>query len=248
MNINHDNYELYLFRYKEGLLDDKEKLMVEKAINENQAWREMADMYDPDLRLSEYEDTTYPFKERLKKIPSTSSIANNKRKIVWIGISIAASVVVALAIGLRQIASSGPNPQSVPPAITASTDASSHFDLDEKEQINNSFTNDTIQRMQSLAPIDACVEENNYDELAILPKEENITITDKLIKYIDDTNDKKAEVIVSEKLITYIETNDTSIGRPPKNNEINNIVEDIKNTIQLASLDYYNSVIEKFSN
>lgn len=49
--INEDNIELYLFRYKEGLLDAAETAEVEKALASRPDWQELADLYDPELTL-----------------------------------------------------------------------------------------------------------------------------------------------------------------------------------------------------
>ena len=51
MNLNDENIELYLFQYKEGMLDAGEAAEVERAIAEHPEWKEMADLYDPDFRL-----------------------------------------------------------------------------------------------------------------------------------------------------------------------------------------------------
>lgn len=49
--INDNNIELYLFRYKEGLLDKAETAEVEKALASRPDWQELADLYDPELTL-----------------------------------------------------------------------------------------------------------------------------------------------------------------------------------------------------
>jgi hypothetical protein len=51
MNLNNDNIELYLFRYKEGLLDAAESAEVEHALKEHPEWQELADLYDPGFKL-----------------------------------------------------------------------------------------------------------------------------------------------------------------------------------------------------
>ena len=49
--IHDNNIELYLFRYKEGLLDAAETAEVEKALASRPDWQELADLYDPELTL-----------------------------------------------------------------------------------------------------------------------------------------------------------------------------------------------------
>ena len=51
MKLTDENIELYLFRYKEGLLGADEAAEVERAIANRPDWKEMADLYDPDLTL-----------------------------------------------------------------------------------------------------------------------------------------------------------------------------------------------------
>ena len=51
MNLTDENIELYLFRYKEGLLGADEAAEVERVLDSRPDWKEMADLYDPDLKL-----------------------------------------------------------------------------------------------------------------------------------------------------------------------------------------------------
>ncbi len=51
MKLNEENIELYLFRYKEGLLDATETAEVERALASHPEWQELADLYDPELTL-----------------------------------------------------------------------------------------------------------------------------------------------------------------------------------------------------
>lgn len=51
MTLNNENIELCLFRYKEGLLNAAETAEVERALATHPEWRELADLYDPELTL-----------------------------------------------------------------------------------------------------------------------------------------------------------------------------------------------------
>lgn len=64
--INDDNIELYLFRYKEGLLDAAETAEVEKALASRPDWQELADLYDPELTLPSGATTPYASFESLR--------------------------------------------------------------------------------------------------------------------------------------------------------------------------------------
>lgn len=59
MNLSDENIELYLFRFKEGLLDAAETAEVERALRERPDWQEMADLYDPKLTLPAGVTMTY---------------------------------------------------------------------------------------------------------------------------------------------------------------------------------------------
>ena len=47
MKLNEENIELYLFRYKEGLLDATETAEIERALASHPERQELADLYDP---------------------------------------------------------------------------------------------------------------------------------------------------------------------------------------------------------
>lgn len=64
--INDDNIELYLFRYKEGLLDEAETAEVEKALASRPDWQELADLYDPELTLPSGATMPYACYESLR--------------------------------------------------------------------------------------------------------------------------------------------------------------------------------------
>ena len=66
MTLNDDNIELYLFRYKEGMLGAAEVAEVEQALVSNPEWKAMADLYDPDLKLPAGVAMEYPAMESLR--------------------------------------------------------------------------------------------------------------------------------------------------------------------------------------
>lgn len=66
MILNNDNIELYLFRYKEGLLEEAEMAEVEQALASHREWRELADLYDTELTLPSGAVMAYPDVESLR--------------------------------------------------------------------------------------------------------------------------------------------------------------------------------------
>ncbi len=101
--INEDNIELYLFRYKEGLLDEAETAEVEKALASRPDWQELADLYDPELTLPAGATMPYADFESLrdggpraveKKTIRLGEAVYLRRIPIWKTIGIAASLLV----------------------------------------------------------------------------------------------------------------------------------------------------------
>lgn len=76
--INDNNIELYLFRYKEGLLDEAETAEVEKALASHPDWQELADLYDPELTLPSGATMPYAGYESLRD--GGPKVATRERK------------------------------------------------------------------------------------------------------------------------------------------------------------------------
>lgn len=94
MNINDQNYELYLFRYAEGLLTADERNEVEAFLQQRPEMQELLSLYDPDLKIEAYgrDKVVFPHKENLKHnhiilLPTYAKIA------------VAASIALLLAVG-----------------------------------------------------------------------------------------------------------------------------------------------------
>lgn len=105
MKINDENIELYLFRYKEGMLNAAEVAEVEKVLAENPEWRELADLYDPTLKLPagatmEYVDYEKLCDGGLKSEPSHGIMSSqtNRRKTMPLWISFAAAACLLLFV------------------------------------------------------------------------------------------------------------------------------------------------------
>lgn len=96
MNINKDNYELYLFQYQEGMLSSSEREEVEQFLRQHPDLAEEMQFYDPTLKISEVEPVLFPDKESLKH--TTVALAPRSHSHRWM--AIAASIAALLGIGL----------------------------------------------------------------------------------------------------------------------------------------------------
>lgn len=96
MELSNENIELYLFRYKEGMLDAAETSEIEEALSIHPEWREMADLYDPALILPAGVTMTYADAESLR---DGGPKAAKRKRIVPVWIYYAAAACVLLAVG-----------------------------------------------------------------------------------------------------------------------------------------------------
>ncbi|MBO4306741.1 MAG: hypothetical protein J5848_00310 [Bacteroidales bacterium] len=105
MKINDENIELYLFRYKEGMLNAAEVAEVEKVLADNPEWQELADLYDPSLTLPAGATMEYVDCEKLRdggqKSEQAHVILNSqttRRKTMPLWISFAAAACLLLFV------------------------------------------------------------------------------------------------------------------------------------------------------
>ena len=105
MKINDENIELYLFRYKEGMLNAAEVAEVEKVLADNPEWQELADLYDPSLTLPAGATMEYVDCEKLRDGGQKSEQAHvilnsqtNRRKTMPLWISFAAAACLLLFV------------------------------------------------------------------------------------------------------------------------------------------------------
>lgn len=202
--INDSNIELYIFRYKEGLLGADEAAEVERALQQNADWRELADLYDPSLRITSYQSATYPGKQRLMNIANKSKA---KRKALWYSTSAAACIALAVAFALRIAdGNGGKEPlviaqNSETPTVTAvETDT-----VSEQMQANNHLQTSILHKpshnrratgpkasSSSLLADAATGRADSCEARAKAEKRQEsfdlqYVITDQLITYLDDT-------------------------------------------------------------
>lgn len=104
--ITSENIELFLFRYKEGLLTPDERVEVEQALASHPEWQEMADLYEPEMKLPA--GATMPFEDwkslrdggpkARKTIAIGSALGHEKRRVVPMWLSFAAAACLLLFI------------------------------------------------------------------------------------------------------------------------------------------------------
>ena len=213
MNINNDNIELLVFRLKEGLLDEAERGVVEKALAENREWQEMADGYDPSLQVPQYPHVVYPHKDKLR------SIARPARRIVvlptetWVlrYVAAACALIIAFVLFLRIN-----NSDKTDSTLLASNkfderglDEKTHSDkrgLDDNFIFNEHGLNGTNGYFSSNEH-----ESDEYDEYVFSDEHES----DEYDEYVFSDENESDELdshlyIAQEEFITYIDENDTT--------------------------------------
>lgn len=114
--INNDNIELYLFRYKEGLLDTATAKAVERLLATHPEWQELADLYDPELKLPAGAVLSYADAESLRD-GGPKAIRRRKMIPLWVTSAAAACLLFAVAVGLLRTL--GGTTQVVDPVVVA---------------------------------------------------------------------------------------------------------------------------------
>lgn len=209
MNHN-DDIELMLFRYKEGMLDENEAAQVADFLDKNPEWRELADLYDPQLQAPPYPAVAYPGKEKLYK-------ARHNTILVWLRrFSAAASVVIAVTVlalwilkphgGKQQVASNG---QEGLHAVTRDARQDTRQDVQKQQKVLHAGTRAAQQDVrQDVRQEIARPECNTVDDVIdVEEKATSIIVTDRLIAYIDEDEEKDIDepiIIETDKLISYL--------------------------------------------
>ena len=269
--LTDENIELLIFRYKEGLLDDNEREQIEKYLAENPDWRELADLYDPDLCVPAYSDIVFPDKEKLKK-------NTEKRKWLWLSISAAACAALFVGFAIRFIfgdemydntflAKSGQNEIK---------DKSGIIPLDNKSDstvVQNVAPEDekrVISRDKKSLMTEPGIQVESSKSDDVIDATDGIidfhnNVTDRLIAYSDDNEIQqpveqtpqqfvgvdqlifaKPDTILTDQLITYLDdNNDPSQSKLAGRTAFECAVEDWINTIRLKSTEIQIALINK---
>jgi len=215
MKVTSNNIELLIFQLKEGMLDDAERACVEKALDENDEWRQMAEMYDPILQLPQYPHLEYPNKDKLraiahpaaqKTIIATKSKSNSTRRIVfpiWSRVAAACAIIAAIVLLFRltdskpdsNLEASG-NPKTTIDSTIESLPIHATPTPDNADTPNNADNADKVIAIpKNEAPIETMIAENQEESSDFKP---DYLYSDDLITYIDDDDSSFEHILLSE--------------------------------------------------
>lgn len=266
MTISNDNIELLIFQFKEGLLDDTDRAILENALAENEEWRQMAEMYDPSLQLPQYPHIEYTNKDKLR------AIANRRTVIpIWSRVAAACAIIAAIVLCLS-IINSGKFSDNILASNSIEVDTANKL-MPEKRH-DSGMQPDTLQlydsRMRSTpcdrqhinneSTIESLIAEKQEDSVIDLPE---YLYTDKLITFLDDDSlnnytpdnepdkaftslESSLDIIgFTDKLITFYDdpmplVNNTPYSTKP---EWQTTVNDWLSNIQLARLEFQTDAI-----
>ena len=272
--LTDENIELMIFRYKEGLLDAGERERVEKLLAKNAEWREMADLYDPDLRVPAYSDTTFPDRENLKH----HSVS---RRWILLGTSAAACFVLLASFALHLILNNNNQDnvfiaqsddeeiqkKTLIHSLNKTNDSSVIQNITpiRKKVANRVIHKESVPQKDLLADADQNVDdvntETNFDV--------HLVETDQLISYYDDYDETepicpdnslssvcnggqmtfaKPDTILTDKLISYIDDNENTNQKVSSHRTaLGYVVEDWFNTIRLKGTEMQLALINEIN-
>lgn len=95
MRIDDNNYESCLFRYCEGMLDERERADVEAALALHPEWQELVDQYKAAPRLSSAAPVAYPNAASLRD-GGPRSVRRKRLIPIWISSAVAACLLLAV--------------------------------------------------------------------------------------------------------------------------------------------------------
>lgn len=267
---NNEDIELMLFQLKEGLLSDEEARKATLFLQQHPEWQEVADLYDPMLKAPSYPAAGFPDKEILHKTLTTTATATS-RAIVLRRLSIAASILVAVAIAARILLI--PNAKEGDTAIVAENRQNKDNDYFSQKTSPSAVLEDemsaapegrqgSLQATTAQTPAisaqqekrNAPAEQANTEQM---PAEQvptiKVTITDKLIAYLDDAEPDipgTPSINITDKLIAYLPA-DTPATVPTESAprpKWTYAIEDLWNGVQLAYTERQNEIIDIFTN
>lgn len=251
--ITQKNIELYLFRYKEGLLNDEEAGAVRKALEAHPEWKAMADAYDPALRLPKAAPLPYPGKERLHKLATDATASGNSksRRVVplWTRVAAAACLIMAFALGLRLLWPSG---EAETPVIVADNAAEKTPEADVSEKEVQPVVAPELPMVYRREPMliaeaDAAPAELPTEDAATVEK--SVVETDRLIVYLDENENEEstqpvASVMHTDRLIVYFEDEaPEAVESEPQKPDWMYAYQDLRNSVQLRYTERRTEVI-----
>ncbi len=220
--MDKENFELYLLRYCEGTLTERERADVERSLAENPEWRELVAFYQDSPRLSSAEPAPYARRERLVD----GGMRRRRMLVLWPSVAAAACVVLVAGSMLWHFHSPEPtvaqadeavvpvqvpvlanDEEKAPPAMVAAVDAMPRQQVRPAGRQEVSPADDEVAEPEAVSVEDLIpvfshetelVAENNdaASEDAGEPMEEIINSQEAV---------SPQEAVVTNQLITYID-------------------------------------------
>lgn len=164
--INDNNIELYLFRYKEGLLDAAETAEVEKALASRPDWQELADLYDPELTLPSGATMPYAGYESLRdggpkaatrecKPIVLRDATTQRRRLMPLWTTVAAAACLLLFVTTIVKFANGDSPAGTPLIAELATDSTKQKPIETIAAPTENKTNPTEANHNKTAPTEA---------------------------------------------------------------------------------------------
>ena len=268
--VNNEDIELMLFQLKEGSLSDEEARKATLFLQQHPEWQEVADLYDPTLKVPSYPAAGFPNKESLHK-PLTTTATASTRTIALRRLSIAASILVAVAIAAWILLI--PNAKENGTTIVAenrqnkdtdyfSQETSPSGALEDEMSAASEGRQSSLQATTTKTPAMSAQQEKRNAPAEQAPAEQmpaeqvptiKVTITDKLIAYLDDAEPDIPEtphINMTDKLIAYLpaDTLTTAPVESAPRPKWTYAIEDLWNGVQLAYTERQNEIIDIFTN
>lgn len=241
--IDNSNIELYIFRYKEGLLQPDERQAVEAALDANPDWKALADDYDPSLRLPVVKPLPYPDKKALRQLATPPSPAQRTAKPnirpMWRRLSAAACLLLAIGMAARLLWPSQPPASGTWQACIVTDTMTIPTPIADTAVVEAPAT---PQPRHSNTPLLAAadpmpVPTPDSPEAQVEPQ---VQLSDHLITFIDDTDEHPhlpRTTVETDRLITYLDDDDTT---SPSGTETDADLpawqyayQDVRNSVQL---------------
>ncbi|MBO7489795.1 MAG: hypothetical protein J6T88_05905 [Bacteroidales bacterium] len=241
MNLNEDNIELYLFRYKEGLLDAAENAEVERALATHPEWQELADLYDPELTLPAGATIPYADVESLRN--GGPKVKKQARVIpMWTKIAAAACLLLFATTLIRFVGGSDGQPSGPMVAENRPDDTA----------VNNAFVADTMIEMtveQAVPQIHQTVvsseptlvaEMQNQPEtpVAVESPKADTNVYELDIPTLREINDPMDQEVLYANIINWQTSNSEPIETPSRRQPLRNIARKATSIIATAASGY----------
>ena len=264
MNLTDKNIELYLFRYKEGLLDAAETAEVERALKERPDWQELADLYDPELTLPAGATMHYNDYETLRDGgPKAANIERKpivlregnpqRRRLMPLWTTVAAAACLLLFV-TTIIKFTGENLESNTLVAKIMPDTATQYyndnttDVQTQEMHIESTVRQTVRHNRPLLLTEACVQPDNATEnieqtieTPALATPSDSSVYDLDIPTLREVNDPMDQDILYANIIDWRTGNDEAAATPSHRQPLRSIARKATSIIATATSGYEES-------